>query len=144
MRAANPRLALAARILLPVYLAVVFYIVFSPADDTTQATGPFAWVFNNLDDLRDSDPWAYGTLEFTANIAMFVPFGVLVPLAFGRPPWWIILALGFATTLTIELVQQSLPSRYSTVSDVVANTLGTAIGLLLVHWAARHGLRRRG
>jgi len=136
MRLARSRLALWARILLPPYLIVVGFIVFSPADDTSQATGPLAWVFDRLDELETSFEPGYVALEFVANIAMFVPLGALVRLAFGRIPWWGVLALGFATTVTIELVQSTMPSRFSTVSDVIANTLGTAVGLLLVRAAA--------
>jgi len=34
-------------------------------------------------------------------------------------------------------VQSTLPSRFSTVSDVIANTLGTAVGLLAVRALSR-------
>jgi glycopeptide antibiotics resistance protein len=129
MRPATTRLALTARALLPVYLILVALIVFSPADDS--GTG----FLDQLGELL-GEP-AYVALEFTANIAMFVPFGVLVRIAFTRVPWWVVLLLGLATTVTIELVQTTLPSRYSTVSDVVANTLGTAAGLLVVRAFSR-------
>jgi glycopeptide antibiotics resistance protein len=130
-------------VLLPVYLAVVFYIVYSPSDEATQTPGLVAWVFDRIDEMREAFEPAYIALEFGANIAMFVPFGVLVWLAFGRPRWWIVMLLGFATTVTIELVQLSLPTRFSTVSDVVANTLGTAIGLGIVRVVAARTVTRR-
>jgi len=129
MRPASTRLAVTARVLLPIYLLVVAFIVFSPADDS--GTG----FLDRLGELL-GEP-AYVALEFTANIAMFVPFGVLVRVAFARLPWWAVLLLGFATTVTIELVQTTLPSRYSTLSDVIANTLGTAAGLLVVWLLSR-------
>lgn len=125
------RLTLWARILLPVYLLVVGVVVFSPSDDS--GSGFLDWLADAL-----GEP-GYAAVEFTANIAMFVPFGILVRLATARPTWWMILALGFLTTVTIELTQLTMPSRYSTVSDVVANTLGTAVGLGVV-WV----FRRRG
>jgi len=128
-----------ARVLLPVYLVVLFAIVFSPADESTPTPGFVGWVVDRLDDLRTSFEPGYVALEFTANIALFVPFGVLVRLAFARPAWWVILALGFATTVGIELVQSTLPTRFSTVSDVVANTLGTAAGLLAARLVRRRG-----
>ena len=129
MRPASTRLAVTARVLLPIYLLVVAFIVFSPADDS--GTG----FLDRLGELL-GEP-AYVALEFTANIAMFVPFGVLVRVAFARLPWWAVLLLGFATTVTIELVQTTLPGRYSTLSDVIANTLGTAAGLLIVWLLSR-------
>jgi glycopeptide antibiotics resistance protein len=126
------RLTIWARVLLPVYLLAVAVIIFSPSDDS--GAGILDWLADFL-----GAP-AYAAVEFTANIVMFVPFGVLVRLASVRLRWWMILALGFLTTVTIELTQSTLPSRYSTVSDVVANTLGTAVGLGLT-WAV---VRRRG
>jgi len=139
MRPASTRLTVAARALLPVYLLVVAFIVFSPADGPSQATGLLGWVLERLEELRTGFEPGYVVLEFTANIAMFVPFGVLVRVAFARPPWWVVLLLGFATTVSIELVQSTLPSRFSTVSDVIANTLGTAVGLSAVRALSRRG-----
>ena len=134
---ARARVVLAARILLPVYLVVLGYIVFSPSDEATETPGLIAWLFDAVDRLRAEVPAAYVALEFVANIALFVPFGVLGRLAFARPPWWAILLLGFATTVTIELVQSILPTRFSTVSDVIANTAGTALGVLAVRLVSR-------
>lgn len=136
---ARARLSLAARVLLPIYLVVLCWIVFSQSDESTNATGLVAWVFEVIDELHASFEPAYVAIEFVANIALFVPFGVLVRLAFARLPWWAIGLLGFATTVTIELVQITLPSRFSTVSDVVANTLGTGLGLLAVWAFSRRG-----
>lgn len=134
-----PRFAMVARILLPIYLIIVACIVFSPADQAPHSTGFVAWVVSQIHALRDAFPTVYIAVEFIANIAMFVPFGVLVPLAFPSCAWWLTALLGFATTITIELAQRALPSRYSTVSDVLANTFGTLAGLALL-WALR---RRR-
>ena len=132
-----------ARVLLPFYLAVVGWIVFSPSDDEDARPGWVSSVFELIDEMRAAFSPAYVALEFTANVAMFVPFGMLVWLALARPRWWIVMLLGFATTVTIELVQRALPSRYSTLSDVIANTLGAAIGLLLVRALADRAVRRR-
>ena len=137
------RLALAARVLLPVYLAVVGWIVFSQDDGMDQADGWVAWVFDFIDEMKAGLPdFFFVAVEFLANVLMFVPFGVLVWLALARPRWWVVVLLGLATTVTIELVQSTMPSRYSTVSDVIANTLGAAVGVLLVNLAAQQGIRR--
>jgi glycopeptide antibiotics resistance protein len=129
------QLAIWARILLPVYLLVVGFIAFSPSDDS--GSGFLDWLADAL-----GEP-GYVAVEFTANILMFVPFGVLVRLASVRLQWWMILALGFLTTVTIELTQLALPSRYSTVSDVIANTLGTAVGLAALKLLGIHEGRHR-
>lgn len=119
---------LIARVLLPVYLLAVALVVFTPSYG-----GP--GFLDRLGDLLGKP--AYDALEFTANIAMFVPFGILMRLASSRLTWWMILALGFLTTVTIELTQLAVPGRFSTVSDVIANTLGTALGLAAIALISR-------
>jgi glycopeptide antibiotics resistance protein len=138
------RVVVLARVLLPLYLAIVFLIVFSPSGGETQGTGLVAWVVARIDELHTAHESAYVVLEILANVAMFVPFGVLVWLAFTRPRWWLVVLFGFATTVTIELVQTTMPTRYSTVSDVIANTLGAFIGVFLVRALAGRVVRRRG
>lgn len=91
---------------------------------------PVRW----LADVLDLKPWeAYNLVEASANVVLFVPLGALVLLWFSGARWWHAVAIAFATTVTIELLQQALrPDRFATLSDVIANTLGGAIGALLV------------
>ena len=84
----------------------------------------------------------YAVAEFSANILLFVPMGLLFTLLLGAWRWWLAVTIGVAATLGIEFVQLFLPARFTDVRDLLANTLGTLIGVgvaLLV--AAR---RRRG
>ncbi|MDO5745979.1 MAG: VanZ family protein, partial [Micrococcaceae bacterium] len=61
------------------------------------------------------------------NVALFVPFGDLAAAWVRR--WWAVVALGFGASCLIELGQGLLLSaRYPSVWDIVANTLGTALG----------------
>ena len=83
----------------------------------------------------------YSATEFLANIALFVPFGILVSLLWPHRPAWAVIALGLATSGAIELAQLLfLPHRVADVRDLVANTLGTAVGvavLLIVRRSSR-------
>lgn len=83
----------------------------------------------------------YSATEFLANIALFVPFGILVSLLRPRWPAWTVVALGLATSCAIELAQLLfLPHRVSDARDLVANTLGTVVGvavLLVVRRSSR-------
>jgi glycopeptide antibiotics resistance protein len=80
----------------------------------------------------------YSVTEFVANIALFVPFGILVSLLWHRRAAWTVIALGLATSGAIELAQLLfLPHRVSDVRDLVANTLGTALGVGIVLVARR-------
>ena len=72
----------------------------------------------------------YDVIEFGANIAMFVPIGTLFLLLAGRRKWWLALGLGVVLTVAIELTQRLLPERFSDPRDILANSLGSLIGLL--------------
>lgn len=66
------------------------------------------------------------------NIAMFVPLGVLLPLAvnfFRR--WYWMLAAGTGTSLTIEVLQYILAQGQADVDDLICNTLGAMLGYCL-------------
>jgi hypothetical protein len=80
---------------------------------------------------------SYDVIEFSANIALFVPFGVLAALLLRRRPWIAVLA-GCALSCCIELGQLLfLPDRTASVFDVLANTTGTLLGVLAVGLARR-------
>lgn len=74
----------------------------------------------------------YMGLEFTANIGMFIPVGVLLALLLPPRKWWVAVVIGFAMTVTIETAQLFIPGRFSDIRDIVANTAGTAIGVAIV------------
>ena len=74
----------------------------------------------------------YDVVEFTANIVLFVPMGVLLAELFGRGRRWLAVSLGIAASLVIEFVQLFEPARVSDARDIVANSLGTIIGVALV------------
>lgn len=87
----------------------------------------------------------YAQLEWWANVAFFVPLGLLVVLLIGGHRWWVATLVGGAVSVAIEVGQHFfLPMRYATVDDVVANTLGAAGGALggLVVLAVVHHRRR--
>lgn len=87
----------------------------------------------------------YDGVEFTANIAMFLPMGVLLTLLLDLRRWWLVLLIGVAATCSIELAQSAMPTRVSDVRDIVANALGTLIGIGIVAAFAslRRGIPRR-
>lgn len=69
----------------------------------------------------------YNQVEFAANIALFMPFGYLAGI--WSRTWWHPVAAGLAASVLIELGQEIyLPDRFSSVFDIVANTLGAAAG----------------
>jgi len=68
-------------------------------------------------------------LEFAANTALFVPFGLLLALVLRRGRWWVAVLGGFGFSLLAEIAQGLLlQGRSGTLVDVVANTAGAVIG----------------
>lgn len=132
----------AARVLLVPYLAFVALIVFLPSRDAGRVTGIVGWVADLVAMWGVPREPAAVVLEFLANVSLFVPFGLLVSTAAPRWSPWAIIGLGCLVSITIELVQLGIPSRYPTVSDVVANTGGAALACMLMMWSRMSRLRR--
>lgn len=80
--------------------------------------------------------------DVSLNIFGFIPFGVLLTLYWKSKGWTnnkavlVAVASGLTVSLVIELLQVFLPSRDSSLLDVVNNTLGTGLGagLGVVAW----------
>ncbi|WP_090710908.1 VanZ family protein [Mycetocola miduiensis] len=113
------------------YLAFVGWVTLGPQpfDDD-----PNGMVFRLLAffDRHAATSWiTYNGLEFTANIGMFLPIGLFLVLLFGRRLWWFAMLLGFGITVAIETAQLFLPTRVSDPRDIVANTCGAVIGVLV-------------
>lgn len=66
------------------------------------------------------------------NIAMFIPLGVLLPLAFPRfRRWNLTLAAGLAVSLAIETLQFLTGRGQADVDDLFCNVLGAMLGFCL-------------
>lgn len=135
-----PRVSAVARGLLAPYLVLLGLVVFLPAREAERVTGVVAILADVLAALGAPREPAAATLEFLANVVLFLPFGVLVPIALPNATGPGVLLIGCLLSVGIELVQIAIPSRVPAVSDVIANTIGVGVGLGLVHLV----LRRRG
>ena len=124
-----------------VYLAFVLGVVFWPTPVDRPASKTIAQMFLWLH--RHGIPgWiGYTLFEWLANVAFFVPFGVIAVLVTRRVLWAVVLGCAFSTA--IELTQWLfLPERTGSVADVLANTTGTLIGACIAAlWIRR---RREG
>ncbi|MFB9166353.1 VanZ family protein [Arthrobacter psychrochitiniphilus] len=76
---------------------------------------------------------SYTTIEFTANVIMFIPFGIIVAVRLRPYLWWLALPAGALLSAIIELSQNYfLPERFGDPRDVVANASGALLGALCV------------
>ena len=75
--------------------------------------------------------FGYSKLEFTANIAMFVPIGFLFAMLLPWRVWWLVFLLAPGFSVAIELLQATmLAERFATPVDVVANSIGAVAGAI--------------
>jgi VanZ family protein len=80
-------------------------------------------------------------LDIISNIFGFAPFGLFLAAwlrrkrSFSAPIVFAVVVLsGFCLSLSIELTQAYLPPRASSITDLASNTLGTAIGALVLSY----------
>lgn len=127
-----------------VYLVALAWITLTP---TSVSDGALSIVGRVLEVVQRVDALAwvrYDQLEFSANIVLFVPMGVLVSLLLGRRGWWAAIAVGVIASCWIELAQYVwLPTRVADPRDLVSNSIGTAVGVVLVLLATWPGAQRR-
>lgn len=75
----------------------------------------------------------YRFIEASANVALFVPLGVLAALALPGRPWWQIGAFGLLVSSFMELGQLLfLHSRFPSALDLATNTVGCLLGFIVV------------
>jgi hypothetical protein len=79
--------------------------------------------------------WSYWK-NIGINVVGFIPLGFFFHAYFSQSQksgnsTALTIALGFAISLTIEVLQAFLPTRDSGMTDLITNTLGTAIGVMM-------------
>ena len=115
--------------------------------------GPWGWELNRLTvalytALRIDVPIAPGWMGpehfgVLLNVLLFVPAGALL-VALTPLPWWAAVAVAALASATVEIAQALWLERVGDWNDLVANTLGAAIGALVVTLLSRHRSRRAG
>jgi hypothetical protein len=132
--------------------AVAFYrfdegagnLIHNRIDRTTSLTIPQRFFI--LDEQFLERPWTefrndgHYWEDVAINIAGFTPLGLVFFVYFSvaakfKNAALLTVAIGFAASLMIEVGQAFLPTRSSGMTDLITNTLGTALGVLLFRLA---------
>lgn len=124
------RRSLPFAVLAAAYLALIGLVTLGPTLWSTRWTqegydvlSPTTWL--------DPDTWVrLGSPEFTANILLFIPLGLLVRLAIPHATWVGAVMIGATASVAIEVLQVWTP-RVSDPRDLLANTLGALVGAVL-------------
>lgn len=121
--------AATARVALVGYLLFIGFTVWLPANVSAKVTGLVGVMARWVSDAGIAPYYQSAVVfEFLANVALFVPVGFLLPLAWSRLRLWQVVLIGALMSGLIESVQGLMPSRFPTISDVIANSLGTLAG----------------
>lgn len=131
--AVRPRRGAAtARVALVAYLLFVGFTVWLPASVSSKVTGLVGVMARWVAEAGIA-PYQQSAvvLEVLANVALFVPVGLLLPLAWPGLRLWQVTLVGGLMSVMIETVQGLMPSRFPTLSDVIANTTGTFLGAVV-------------
>lgn len=77
------------------------------------------------------------------NVLLFVPYGILCPMAFRHMrKFWSCLLAGAFTSLFVELLQLFTSRGYFQIDDILTNILGTVTGYLLYAVVVRGRMKR--
>ena len=114
----------------------------SPVDGPVQ--GELASILSFLHTHGIPRWFNYKFVEAAANVALFIPLGVVASLAFAEKRWWKIGAFGLIVSGCMELGQLLfLHNRFASLQDIVTNTGGAVIGALLAIAALKKLQARR-
>jgi VanZ family protein len=135
-----------ARSLLVAYLLVPAALTLS-ADSPSAALRDFYELADRLVDRMTSGrvDLSINDAEALANVALFVPIGLLMRPSLPRAPLSLLLLAAALGSLAIEVAQYALlPDRIPSLIDVLLNAAGAAVGLVLADDVQRLVQRRRG
>lgn len=128
-----------------IYLGFVAWLTLGPQPlGLERAAG--LWLLLALFRRHAATAWiTFPTVEFAANVLMFVPIGLFLLLLLGRSRWWLAALSGAVLSCAIEFAQLFIPGRVSDIRDLVSNSLGALIGVLIalvLTWPAAARRRR--
>lgn len=138
-RRPGPRRPWISQGLLVIYGIALLLIAFwpSPVDAGMSHTlgGMLRWL-----SVNGAPAWVdYALVESVANVALFIPFGLLGAASLPLSWKWLAVPAGIAVSILFEAAQGFfLPNRVASSQDVLANGFGAALGVVLVYaWLQR-------
>ncbi|WP_448809198.1 VanZ family protein [Agromyces bauzanensis] len=98
------------------------------------------WVRGTLAFLREHGlaGWiTYDLVEYASHVVLFVPFGILAAVAFGRRLAWLAVLLALGVSALVEFapslwIEDHSPSPV----DLLLNIIGAVGGVVVGYWAA--------
>lgn len=117
-----------------IYVVALAWVTLRPRPSSSQPSAEWIPLNNIIGVLREGRSVSYEDAgQLLGNIALFVPFGWLVPMLWPRlRSFWTIVLLAAVTSLAIEVSQRLfIDGRQSSVDDVILNTVGALVGAVM-------------
>lgn len=76
--------------------------------------------------------------EMVSNFVIFVPLGLLLSANFKRTNIWLRLVYILAFSVAVEVIQFVLAIGVTDITDVIMNSLGGLLGLMLYRFSSKH------
>lgn len=110
------------------YVLLIYFatVIFREYSENVEYNFSLFWSYRAIENGREL------LAENIMNVVVFVPVGVLLCCVSCRLKWWMVLLIGFGISVSIETLQYFFHKGFSEVDDVMHNTLGCAIGILIV------------
>jgi glycopeptide antibiotics resistance protein len=113
------------RILFAAYLFILLWLVL------------FKFSYDPISVVRDFQTRSFNLIPFTranrgemiANLVTFIPFGVMLGVNFKEVSFRYKMAVIFAFSLAVELIQYALAIGVADITDLIMNSLGGFMGL---------------
>ena len=121
-------------ILFIIYLLHVYgSTVFSRLPSTRKYQLEVFWSWKEiLNSMNTTYPKYELLLENILNVIMLLPLGIFLPLVYGKKiDWKVGLLIGFCISFSIELMQLVLCRGMFDVDDIIHNSLGFLMGILI-------------
>jgi glycopeptide antibiotics resistance protein len=132
------------RLLIPALLAYLSFVIYGSLVPLDYTPKPWPDAIAGFVDMPLAPYTGYSRTDWATNILLFIPlaFLVMAVAAPARRAWAValsLLLLPAAATLSaaIEFTQQFFPPRSTGLNDIIAETLGAAIGVGLWWWQGR-------
>jgi glycopeptide antibiotics resistance protein len=122
--------------LFAVYLALLTWIVLWKLEPPYIGDGELRHI-KLVPFVSTTEDGASEPFEVTANVLLFIPFGLYLGLLAPSLPWWKLAGLVAGASLTLEVIQYVLAVGSSDITDIVVNTAGGVAGLGLLVVARR-------
>ena len=133
----NEGLRISARLFLLFYVVVLSCSTVFFRRTTTIIHPPFDffWHYEVI-----GQKWGSLFPEILLNVAVFIPIGFALGLAFRKIKGWQAVLVGMGISMGIELLQWFLRKGFADVDDVMHNVLGCVLGWL-GWWIFRRGVK---